>query len=103
LNKSIESLARDVGIKHKVFPKIKCRRGNISIDITIRIGRRQNLADISRSLREMLQNVLTHNIGLEDVKKVNIILAEFQPENSNGKCLCQKESSNREMFNSSND
>ncbi|MDR1891331.1 MAG: hypothetical protein LBQ23_04155 [Puniceicoccales bacterium] len=103
LNKIIESLARDVGIRDKVYTKIKCCRGNISIDITIRIGRRQNLADISRSLRETLQNVLTHNIGLEAVKKVNIIVAEFQPENSNCKCLCQKESSNREIFNSSND
>jgi hypothetical protein len=103
LNKIIESLARDVGIRDKVYTKIKCCRENISIDIAIRIGRRQNLADISRTLCETLQNFLTRNIGLEAVKKVNIIVAEFQPENSNCKCLCQKESSNGEMFNNSND
>jgi hypothetical protein len=77
LNKIIESFARDVGIQDKVDTKIKCCKVNISTDITIRIGRKQNLADISRSLRETLHNVLTHNIGLEVVKKVNIIVAEF--------------------------
>ncbi|MDR1457751.1 MAG: hypothetical protein LBI47_02810 [Puniceicoccales bacterium] len=103
LTKIIESLARDVGIKDKIRTKIKCCRGIISIDISVRISRRQNLADISRSLRETLQNVLINNIGLSAVKKINIIVAEFQSEGSACKGLCQKEPVNREVLNNSND
>ncbi|MDR1528470.1 MAG: hypothetical protein LBS22_02690 [Puniceicoccales bacterium] len=103
LNKIIESLARDVGIKDKVRTKIRCCRGIISIDIAIRISRRQNLADISRSLRETLQNVLINNIGLAAVRKINIIVAEFQSEGSLCKGLCQKEPANQEVLNRSND
>ncbi|MDR0693022.1 MAG: hypothetical protein LBF49_00400 [Puniceicoccales bacterium] len=103
LNKIIESLARDVGIRDKIHTKIKCCRGIISIDISIRISRRQNLADISRSLRETLQNVLINNIGLAAVRKINIIVAEFQSEGGACKGLCQKEPANQEVPNNSND
>ncbi|MDR2432342.1 MAG: hypothetical protein LBD34_01165 [Puniceicoccales bacterium] len=103
LIKIIESLAKDVGIKDKIRTKIKCCRGIIDIDIAIRISRRQNLADISRSLRETLQNILINNIGLAAVRKINIIVTEFQSEGSVCKGLCQKEPVNQEVLNNSND
>ncbi|MDR1233284.1 MAG: hypothetical protein LBJ75_03435 [Puniceicoccales bacterium] len=105
LNKIIESLARDVGVKDKIRTKVKCCRGIISIDISIRISRRQNLADISRALREVLQNVLINNVGLAAVSKINIMVTEFQSESSASVCkgLCQKEPINQEVLNRSND
>jgi uncharacterized alkaline shock family protein YloU len=103
LNKIIESLAREVGIKDKIYTKIKCCRGNISIDIIIRISCRQNLADISKSLRETLQNVLVNNIGLAAVKKVNIVVTKFQSENNGYRCSCPKEPPNQETCAHSND
>ncbi|MDR2603271.1 MAG: hypothetical protein LBC11_01785 [Puniceicoccales bacterium] len=102
LTKIIESLAKDVGIKDKIRTKIKCCRGAISIDISIRINRRQNLADISRLLRETLQNVLINNIGLAAVRKINIIVTEFQSEGSVCRALCQQEPVNQEVLNNSN-
>ncbi|MDR2628816.1 MAG: hypothetical protein LBC30_02390 [Puniceicoccales bacterium] len=103
LNKIIESIARDVGIKDKVRTKIKCCRGVVSIDISIRISRRQNLADISRSLREILQNVLVNNIGLAAVRKINIMVTEFQSESGTCQGLYQKEPANQEVLNRPND
>ncbi|MDR2776909.1 MAG: hypothetical protein LBB17_02605 [Puniceicoccales bacterium] len=103
LNKIIESLAKDVGIKDKVRTKVKCCRGAISIDISIRISRRQNLADISRSLREVLQDVLINNIGLAAVRKINITVTEFQSESGACQGIYQKEPANQEALNRSND
>jgi hypothetical protein len=90
LKRIIESVAKDVGIHERICSKIKCCGGNIVINVSIRIGCKQNLLEVSKSLREALQDVLIENIGLTAIRKINITVSEFLTERNNSQCLCKK-------------
>jgi uncharacterized alkaline shock family protein YloU len=84
LKKIIQSVATDMGIRKKIGVKIRHSRHKMSIDVTIRAGSWQNLAEISTTLRERLRDVLSNGVGLVSVEKINVIVVGFLF----GKCNC---------------
>jgi uncharacterized alkaline shock family protein YloU len=88
LREMIVSIARELGVPEKVQTKIKCSRGKVFIEVMIRTGNWQNLSEISNSLRQKLFDTLVGHVGLEIIKKINVVVVgfHFSKRGCFGKC-----------------